>query len=123
MARRMKKIKAAASIWGVALPWELKPSPMFAPNVDGVSLLQIHGINDIFNPMESNMSVIRELDDAGCDYQMVLMGGKKHAFSIKHEDNLEILNGEEPQALLYDAVADKRAHYYLKNFLAETLLC
>ena len=123
MARRMKKIKAAASIWGVALPWELKPSPMCAPNVDGASLLLIHGTNDIFNPMESNMSVIRELDDAGCDYQMVLMGGKKHAFSIKHEDNLEILNGEEPQALLYDAVADKRAHYYLKNFLAKTLLC
>lgn len=122
MARRLTNLRAAISIWGVALPWKLKPSPMIEPNVDGASLLLIHGTNDVFNPMESNMSIIRELDSAGCDYQMILMGGKKHAFSLKREDNLEVLSGEEPQALLYDEVADARSRVYVKDFLSEILL-
>lgn len=119
MARRIKGIRAVASIWGVALPWELKPAPMIESNVDGASLLLIHGTKDVFNPMESNMNVIRELDEAGTDYQLILLGGKKHAFSLKTEDNLEVIGGEEPQALLYDEVADKRAHHYLEHFFSE----
>ena len=121
MARRIKSLKAVASIWGVALPWELKPSPMISPNINAASLLLIHGTKDIFNPLESNISLIRELDGANCDYQMILLGGKKHAFSLKKEDNLEILSGEEPQALLYDELADNRSHSYLEFFLSESL--
>ena len=119
MARRIKSIRAVASVWGVALPWELKPAPMIEPNVDGARLLLIHGTKDVFNPMESNMNMIRELDEAGTDYQLILLGGKKHAFSLKTEDNLEVIGGEEPQALLYDEVADQRAHHYVKHFFSE----
>ena len=122
MARRIKSVRAVASVWGVSLPWELKPSAMIESNVDGASLLLIHGTNDIFNPMESNMNIIRELDEAGTDYQLILLGGKKHAFSLKTTDNLEVLSGEEPQALLYDECADKRAHKYVEYFLSEALL-
>ena len=63
--------------------------------------------------------MIRELDEAGTDYQLILLGGKKHAFSLKTEDNLEVIGGEEPQALLYDQMADQRAHHYVKHFFSE----
>ena len=119
MARRIKSVRAVASIWGVFLPWQFKPAPMIESNVDGASVLLIHGTKDIFNPMESNMNLIRELDDAGTDYQLILLGGKKHAFSLKTEDNLEVLCGEEPQALLYDQESDQRAHHYVAHFLSE----
>ena len=65
------------------------------------------------------MNMIRELDEAGTDYQLILLGGKKHAFSLKTEDNLEVIGGEEPQALLYDEVADQRARQYVEHFLSE----
>ena len=122
MARRIRSIQAVASVWGVSLPWQLKPSAMIEPNVEGASVLLIHGTNDVFNPMESNMNIIRELDEAGTDYQLILLGGKKHAFSLKTSDNLEVLSGEEPQALLYDESADLRSHQYIQYFLSETLL-
>ena len=121
MARRIKSIQAVASVCGVFLPWELKPSAMIEPSVDGASLLFIHGTDDVFNPMDSNMNLIRELDQAGTDYQLILLGGKKHAFSLKTSDNLEVLSGEEPQAILYDEAADLRARQYVKYFLSEAL--
>ena len=119
IARRIKSVRAVASVWGVSLPWELKPAPMIESNVNGANVLLIHGTKDIFNPMESNMNLIQELDEAGTDYQLILLGGKKHAFSLKTEDNLEVLCGEEPQALLYDQISDQRAHHYVAHFLSE----
>jgi dienelactone hydrolase len=119
MARRIGELTGAISVWGVLTPWQLRPFPMIEPKVDGPKILILQGTDDPFNPLESILGIMHEFDATATDYQLVLLGGKKHAFGLKIEDNLEIQGGEQPEALLYDADADSRSRTYVKEFLAE----
>lgn len=119
MARRIPDLRGAILEWGVALPWQLRPLPMIEPKVGNAKVLILQGTDDPFNPLEAVTAVIREFDASETDYQWVLFGQKKHAFSLKPQDNLEIQSGETPTALLYDAAATRRADKYISYFLAE----
>jgi len=119
MARRVADIGAAIAVWGVLVPWQLRPFPMIEPKVDGPKVLILQGTDDPFNPLEGILGVMHEFNATGTDYQLILFGGKKHAFSLKTEDNLEVRGGEEPEALLYDADADARSRRYVADFLTE----
>jgi dienelactone hydrolase len=119
MARRIPDLRGAILEWGVALPWQLRPLPMIEPHVGNAKVLILQGTDDPFNPLEAVTAVIREFDASATDYQWMLFGQKKHAFSLKAEDNLEIRSGEAPTALLYDAEATRRADKYISYFLEE----
>ncbi len=119
MARRVADLDGVICVWGVLIPWQLRPFPMIEPKVDGPKIMILQGTDDPFNPLEGILGVIHEFDAADTDYQLVLFGNKKHAFSLKTEDNLEVQGGEEPEALLYDADADARSRRYVADFLAE----
>ena len=119
MARRIPDLDGAILEWGVALPWQLRPLPMIEPDIGNAKVLIMQGTDDPFNPLEAVLSVIHEFDESKTDYQWILFGQKKHAYSLKPADNLEIQSGESPLALLYDAETAKRSHRYIASFLEE----
>ena len=119
MARRIPDLDGAILEWGVALPWQLRPLPMVEPNIGKAKVLIMQGTADPFNPVDAVLSVIHEFDESAIDYQWVLFGQKKHAYSLKPDDNLEIQSGESPLALLYDAETARRSSRYIANFLHE----
>lgn len=119
MARRIPDLDGAILEWGVALPWQLRPLPMIEPDNGKAKVLIMQGTDDPFNPLEAVLSVIHEFDEAKTDYQWILFGQKKHAYSLKPSDNLEIQSGESPLALLYDAETAQRSSRYIATFLAE----
>ncbi len=122
MARRVSSMKGVICIWGLLIPWQLRPFPMIEANVEGPKVLILQGTDDIFNPLENIFGIIHEFDASGIDYQLILLGGQKHAFSLRPEQNLEVSSGEDPKALLYNSLADLRSHQYTNNFLSELFL-
>lgn len=119
LARRVADLGGAISVWGLLLPWQLRPLLMNEPSVSGPKILAVQGTIDPFAPIEDITGFVHEMNDAGADFQLHLLGGVKHAFSLKTEHNLEIQSGEQPEALLYDAAADERARVLVREFLAE----
>ena len=121
IARTGMDVLGCISYWGVIMPLDNVPPPMQDATPVKASVLVIQGYRDDFVPTSSMKALTDDLDRRDADFQVHLIGGAKHAFSLKQEDNLEIRSGENPTLLLYDEVATARADALCVQFVQELL--
>ena len=120
-ARTGMGIEGVAGFFGLADPLDNRPRVMRqAPEHRMPVLAMVGGRDDLVTP-DTWVSFAEELDAFGLDWQLHVLGGAKHAFTLRQEDNLEVQSGEQPALQLYDAVADRRSWSLLEAFLAECL--
>ncbi|MGE4322742.1 MAG: dienelactone hydrolase family protein [Sphingobium sp.] len=106
LARSGAAIAGGVSIHGVYDP------PPFPNAAIRAKLLICHGWNDPIAPPEVAVALARELNDAGCDWQMHAYGGTGHAFTDKSAAMPE-------RGVAYSADADRRSFRAMADFLAE----
>jgi dienelactone hydrolase len=87
------------------------PAPADGKNIKG-KVLVLHGADDPFVPAKDLDAFVKELRDAGVDWQMIQYGGAVHSFTDWTAKGLG-LNGAA-----YDEKADRRSWEALKQFLA-----
>lgn len=87
------------------------PNPEDTKNIKA-KVLVCHGYDDPFTPMEEANALMKELNDAGVDWQMVIYGGAVHSFTNP------TATGEMAGAQ-YDPDADKRSWHDMQQFFDE----
>jgi dienelactone hydrolase len=87
------------------------PHPEDARNIRG-KVLVLHGADDPHVPADQIMAFMREMRDAGVDWQMNLYGGAVHAFAIPDA-------ADPGRGLQYNASADRRSWKAMLDFLGE----
>jgi len=108
----MQLAYAGADLDGVvSFHGSLPPAP------DGASVkpavLAAHGYADGFVPKERVAAFKESLEQAGADWQFVVYGGARHAFTNPNAGDYGIDN------LQYDADADRRSWALMQGFLTE----
>lgn len=107
MARAGHDLLGVASFHGLFRPAENLP----APKIKAKILIE-HGWLDPMATPQDVLSIAKELDDAGADWQMHAHGRAVHAFTTREANNRA--GGVE-----FDADADRRSFAYLGTFLSE----
>lgn len=120
-ARTGMQLEGVVGFFGLVDPLQNRPRVMRTVPERRVPLLAIVGGGDELVTPDTWASFAAELDCLGLDWQLQVLGGAKHAFTLRQEDNLEVQSGEQPTLQLYDAVADRRSWSRLEAFLAECL--
>ncbi len=108
LARAGAPLKAAVSFHG-GLD---STNPEDGKNIKG-SVLILHGAADPFVPVADIAAMVKELDGASVDWQMVSYAGAVHSFTQKSAGN------DPSKGSAYDARADRRSWQVLSDFLAE----
>ena len=72
------------------------------------------GADDPFIPLEQRAEFEKEMREGGVDWQMNLYGNTVHSFT-----NLTAANAKRPDALRYNAEADKRSWQAMQDHFAE----
>ncbi|MDB6091865.1 MAG: dienelactone hydrolase [Gammaproteobacteria bacterium] len=89
-----------------------------APKTDAKAIkariLVCIGADDPFIPLEQRADFEKEMRAAGVDWQMHLYGGTVHSFT-----NPEAANAKRPEAVRYNAVADKRSWKLMQDLFME----
>lgn len=80
------------------------------------SILVCIGGDDPFIPLEQRTTFVTEMRDAGVDWQMHLYGNTVHSFT-----NPTAANADMPNAVRYNAEADRRSWASMQALFAETL--
>lgn len=107
LARTGVELRGAVSIHGL-----LDPPP--ERGLIQCSTLLLHGGEDPMADMRSLLALQQELKTMGVDWQCVVYGGTRHAFTNPAANN--------PAAgTVYSATADRRSWHALLNFLEEVL--
>jgi len=107
MARGQMPVKGVVSFHGSL------DTPVPAKKITA-KVLVLHGADDPFAPAEQVAALEKELKDAGADYQVVLYGGARHAFTNPQA------TGEPPmEGAKYDEKADRRSWKAMADFLDE----
>ena len=75
------------------------------------------GGDDPFIPLDQRAVFIAEMRDAGVDWQMNLYGNTVHSFT-----NPTASNAHMPDAVRYNAAADKRSWASMQGLFAERLV-
>lgn len=118
-ARTGMKIEGVVGFFGLADPLDNRPRVMRqAPEHRMPVLAMVGGRDDLITP-DTWASFAQELEAFGLDWQLHVLGGAKHAFTLRQEDNLEVQSGEQPALQLYDEPADRRSWALLQGFLGE----
>ena len=118
-ARTGMAIEGVVGFFGLADPLDNRPLVMRqAPEHRMPVLAMVGGRDELITP-DGWVSFTRELEAFGLDWQLHVLGGAKHAFTLRQEDNLEVRSGEQPALQLYDEPADRRSWALLEGFLAE----
>ena len=86
-----------------------------SPGAIKASILICTGADDPMMPPDKLNALADELRNAKADWQMIIYGGARHAFTNPAADS----KGLPP--LKYDAKADRRSWQAMKDFLAEVL--
>jgi dienelactone hydrolase len=76
-------------------------------------VLAAHGSADAFVPAERIQKFQTALNDAGVDWQMIIYGGARHAFTNPNADQYGMDN------LRYDERADRRSWQAMRQFFGE----
>ena len=106
LARSGADIAGAVSVHGaLATPRPAQPGAVKA------KVLVCHGALDAHVPITQVNAFVREMDEAGADWQLNVYGGAMHGFT--HED------GPRVPGVAYHAVADARSATAIRNFLGE----
>jgi dienelactone hydrolase len=92
-----------------------------APKTDAKAvkgrILVCIGADDPFISTEERAAFEKEMRDAGADWQMHLYGNAVHSFT-----NETASRANRPNAVRYDAKADRRSWQSMQNLLAEALV-
>ncbi len=107
MARAGHDLLGVASFHGLFRPAENLP----APKIKAKILIE-HGWLDPMATPQDVLTIAKELEAAGADWQLHAHGQSVHAFTTHGANNRA--GGVE-----YDADADRRSFAYLRTFLAE----
>ena len=107
MARADMDLLAVASFHGLFRPAENIPSPKINAKV-----LMEHGWLDPMAPPEDVLSIAREMDSAGADWQLHAHGKAYHSFTTEGANDADM-------GTIYDADADQRSFESLRAYLAE----
>ena len=108
LARSGADVRGVVSFHGL-----LKPSGLAAHPI-GAKVLVLHGADDPLAPMEDVVALRGELDAAGCDWQLHLYGGAKHAFAVPGTNVPDI-------GAKHHTDAERRSIATCDAFLAEVL--
>ena len=93
----------------------LTPARRAEPGAIKAKILVCIGADDPIIPPEQRDAFIAEMNDAGCDWHMQLLGGVAHSFT-----NIEIDAWNLP-GFKYDATADRRSWAAMRELFDETL--
>lgn len=119
-ARAAGDVAGVISVWGVLtrpMPVPLVAAP--PPNITA-RVLVIQGALDVFAPVEALLGLGHEMNVAGADWELVVYGSGRHAFTVKTEDNVEVSTGETSEEFQkYDEILDARAHCAIADRLRE----
>ncbi len=104
--------RSGASLAGLVLCSALlKPAGEGQPTRIQAPVLALHGTRDVVCPGEMVQELIKEMDGAGNDFQIVLYGQTHHAF-------YNPLAGTDPTArLVYSEASDKASREEIARFL------
>jgi dienelactone hydrolase len=107
-------LRSGMSLLGVAaLHAGLKADSAAGPNSISAKVLACCGADDPMIPPGDREHFAEEMTRAGADWQMILYGNTRHAFTNPNADKAGL------DALKYSPSADRRSHEAVKNFLAE----
>lgn len=109
LARAGAAVKSVVSFHG-----ELSPGPINAGGVH-TKILICAGAEDIIAPEEARNAIGRELTAAKADWQLIVYGGAKHAFTMSEVDAM----GSE--MFRYQPEADRRSWRAMQEWFSETL--
>jgi len=110
----MQLAYAGADVRGVmSFHGTLPPAEGIKPGVIKTKILAAHGAADPLVPPERVMAFEKGLEDVGADWELVVYGGAKHAFTNPEASKAGMA------ALAYDAEADRRSWDLLQYFLKE----
>jgi dienelactone hydrolase len=76
-------------------------------------ILICHGAADSFSTPQAMQDYIAAMEQAGLDWQMVIFGGAKHAFTNPNVDKAGL------EGVAYSKSADERSWKYMKDFFDE----
>jgi dienelactone hydrolase len=88
------------------------PNPEDARNIKA-KVLVFHGAEDPFMPQEAVLAFQNEMRKAGADWQMVILGGAVHSFTVPEAGN------DPSKGIAYNEKADKRSWEIMKLFFKE----
>lgn len=109
LARNSYEIAGVVSLHGLLSP----PSQSLAPIQSKV--LVLHGHDDPMVPPDHVLAFEQEMTKAKADWQLMIFGGTKHAFSNP-------LANDDALGTVYNPVTDRRAWIITQHFLSEILL-
>ena len=107
LARSGTDLKGVVSFHGLlGAPDKLKKEKIHA------KVLALHGYDDPMGPAQQVSAFQKEMTDAGVDWQMNIYGNTKHAFTNPQAH-------DSASGLVYNALADRRSWFAMKDFFAE----
>ena len=97
----------------VSFHGSLIPPPEESAKPIKAKLLILHGAADPLVTRDAMMKYIDDMEHSGLDWQMIIFGGAKHAFTNPEADKAGM------PAVGYNKEADRRSWEYMKIFLQE----
>jgi dienelactone hydrolase len=88
------------------------PNAADAKNITG-KVLVLHGADDPFVKQDDVTAFMKEMRDAGVDWQLVQYSGAVHSFTDKRAGN------DNSKGAAYNEAADRRSWQAMKDFFAE----
>jgi dienelactone hydrolase len=88
------------------------PTPADAKNIAG-KVLVLHGADDPFVKQEDVTALMKEMREAGVDWQLVQYSGAVHSFTDKRAGN------DNSKGAAYNEAADRRSWKAMKDFFEE----
>lgn len=95
----------------IALHANLSPPDTTTRKISA-KVIAFHGHDDPLVPMQQVRNFENEMTQANCDWQLIIYGGTKHAFTNP-------LANDPGFGTVYNPIADKRSWYAVQNFLNE----
>ncbi len=109
LARSGADVRGVVSFHGIL---SLPPGPGRAPI--RAKVLALHGQDDPLVPPEQVATFMKEMSEAGVDWQLHAYGDTVHAFT-------EPMANDKAHGVAYSAAADRRSAAAMKDFFAEVL--
>ena len=108
IARSGFDLAAVISMHGSLTPADVKARPGIKPRI-----LVCHGSEDAFIPPEAIEAFKEEMEEAGANYEFLVLEGAQHSFTNPEADDLGIAG------LAYDAEADRISFEAMLKLLSE----